>query len=96
MSAGGALLSPVSAQRWSGKGWTITVTDTEMTVVDASGAVSVRSTQASRLEVRRRWFRWRLLSDGQSPVRLDGITKREAFALSATLRHRCRGRRAFW
>lgn len=76
----------MSIEEWSGKGWTVTVTDTEMALAHASGAVAVSGTNAAGLEVRRRWFRWRLCNEGQPLVRLGGITKTEASALSRALR----------
>jgi len=76
----------MSTNEWSGKGWTITVTDTEMALAQASGPVTISSTNAARLEVRRRWFRWSLHNDGQPLVHLRGITKTEASALSGALR----------
>jgi DNA helicase-4 len=42
---------------------------------------------AGRLEMRRRWFRWRLYHEGQLLVRLHGIRKTEAAALSRALRY---------
>jgi DNA helicase-4 len=77
---------PVSANEWSGEGWRITVTGTEVTVAQASGSVSIRGTEASQLEVRRRWLRWSLHSDGQLFIRLRGIKTPAAFALARSLR----------
>ena len=76
----------MSTNEWSGKGWTVTVTDTEMALAQASGPVTISSTDAARLEVRRRWFRWSLHNEGQPLVHLRGITKTEASALSRALR----------
>ena len=76
----------MSTNEWSGKGWTVTVTDTEMALARASGPVTISSTDAARLEVRRRWFRWGLQSDRQPLVHLRGITKTEASALLGALR----------
>jgi DNA helicase IV len=76
----------VSTNEWSGKGWTVTVTDTEVALAQASGPVTVSSTNAARLEVRRRWFRWSLRNEGQPLVHLRGITKTEASALLGALR----------
>lgn len=71
----------MSASEWSGKGWKIAVTDTEMTITQAPGSVRIRDTNASLLKVRRRWFQWSLHNIGESPVRLRGITKSDASAL---------------
>ena len=35
----------MSPNKWSGKGWKITVTDTEMTVAQASGSVTIPGTE---------------------------------------------------
>jgi hypothetical protein len=45
-------------------------------------AMRQSSTNAARLKVRRRWFRWSLHNDRQLLVHLRGITKTEASALS--------------
>ena len=71
---------------WSGKGWTVSVTDAEMALAQVSGPVIFSSTDAARLEVRRRWFRWSLHSGDQPLVQLRGITKTEALALSRAVR----------
>lgn len=76
----------MSTNEWSGKGWTVTVTDTEVALAQASGPVTVSGTNAARLEVRRRWFRWSLCNEGQPLVHLRGITKTEASALLGALR----------
>ena len=76
----------MSIGEWSGKGWTVTVTDTELVLAQARGSVTVSGANAGRVEVRRRCFRWRLRDEGQPLVRLRGITKIEAAALSRALR----------
>jgi hypothetical protein len=76
---------PVSPNKWLGKGWKITVTETEITIAQASGSISIPGTEASRLEVRRRWLQWSLHDDGQSRTRLRGMTKSEASALTRAL-----------
>ena len=76
----------MSSHEWSGRGWTVTVTETEMVLAQASGSVTISSPNAARLEVRRRWFRWGLHNEGQLLARLRGITKTEAVALSQALR----------
>lgn len=76
----------MSTDTWSGKGWTITVTETEMTIAQASGSISIPRADASLLEVRRRWFRWSLHDDEASLVRLRGITNPDASGLTRALR----------
>ncbi len=75
----------MSPNKWSGKGWKIAVSDTEVTVTRASGSVSIPGTEASRLEVRRRWLKWSLHDDGQSRTHLRGMTTSEASALTRAL-----------
>ena len=76
----------MSTGEWSGQGWTVTVTDTELVLTQAWGSITISSPNVGRLEVRRRWFRWGLHNEGQPLVRLRGITKIEAAALSRALR----------
>ena len=76
----------MSTDEWSGKGWRVTVTSTEMALAQASGSITISSANAARLKVRRRWFRWVLHNQDQPLVRLRGITKTEAAALSRALR----------
>ena len=54
----------MSTSEWSGKDWTVTVTDTEIALAQASGPVIISSTKAARLKVRRRWFQWSLHNNG--------------------------------
>ena len=76
---------PVSSEEWSGKGWRITVTDTEVTIAQASISLSIPGSKASRLEVRGSWLYRGLHDDGQLLFRLRGITKPEASALTRAL-----------
>jgi DNA helicase-4 len=75
----------VSASNWSGKSWEIAVTETEIIVAQASGSITIPGTEASRLEVRRRWLQWSLRDDGQPWTHLRGMTKSEASALTRAL-----------
>lgn len=76
----------MSTAEWSGTGWTVTVTDTEVALAQPSGSVTISGTNAGRLELRRRWFRWRLHHEGQPLVHLRGITNTGAAGLSQALR----------
>jgi DNA helicase-4 len=71
---------------WSGDGWIVTVTGTEVSLSQAAGSITIPSTEAARLEVRHRWFRWSLRNDGQQLAQLRGITKGQASGLSRALR----------
>jgi len=44
--------------KWSGKDWDVMVTNTGMTAVQSGRTITVSSSEAARLEARRRWFRW--------------------------------------
>jgi DNA helicase-4 len=76
----------LSTTEWSGEGWQITVGDAAVTVTQISGPLAIPGTEASRLDVRRRWFSWRLLCDRRRLVRLRGIRNAEASALRRALR----------
>ncbi|MHB8245063.1 MAG: hypothetical protein ACYDGN_06840 [Acidimicrobiales bacterium] len=75
----------MSPNKWSGEGWEITVSDTEMTVAHASGSTTVPGTDATRFKVRRRWFQRSLHEDDRLLVVLRGITKDEASTLRQAL-----------
>jgi DNA helicase IV len=72
--------------KWSGKDWDVTVTNTGMTAVQSGRTITVSSSEASRLEARRRWFRWSLYDDGRPAVRLRGINRADAAKLRLSLR----------
>lgn len=76
----------MSGYSWTGKGWEITVTGTEVSVIQGSDPVTIPGTEASRLEVQRRWFRSTLCDDGQPLLRLRGISNAEASALARAIR----------
>ena len=73
--------------RWSGRDWTVTVTDTELTADHPSGTVAVASVDASTLEVRRSWFHRFLHHRGKRVLRLRGISRGEAKDLKRAIRH---------
>lgn len=62
------------ASAWSGSGWTITVTDTELAALLPSGRITVGAGDASRLVVRRRWLRWRLYDGDRLLLGLPGLS----------------------
>lgn len=66
----------------SGKDWDVTVTDTGMTAVQSGRTITVSSSEASRLEARRRWFRWPLYEDGRAAARPRGINCADAARLA--------------
>jgi hypothetical protein len=76
----------MSTGEWSGNGWTVTVTDTQVALAQESGSVTISSTDAARLQVRRRWFQRSLYHEDQPLVRLRGITKTGSADLSRALR----------
>jgi DNA helicase-4 len=76
----------VTTNAWSGQGWKITVSDTEVIVAEASGPITVPGTEASHLDVRRRWFRPSLRYDGRQLVRLRGVRRADASTLTRALR----------
>lgn len=76
----------LTVSTWSGKDWDVTVTNAGMTAVQAGRTITVSSSEASRLEARRRWFRWSIYDDGHPAVRLRGITGADAAGLNLSLR----------
>ena len=75
----------MSTGEWSGMGWTVTITDTEMALSQPSGSVTISAAGVGRLEVRRRWFRWSLHHEGQPLADFRGMKKTEAIGLSQAL-----------
>ena len=72
--------------KWSGRDWDVTITTTGMTAVQSGRTITVSSSEASRVEARRRWFRWSLYDDGHPVVRLRGINRADAAKLRLSLR----------
>ena len=76
----------VRVRQWSGKGWDITLTKTELELAQATGRIVISSDEAARFGVRRRWWRWGLDQDGDLLVRLRGLRKLEASALATAFK----------
>ena len=76
----------MSSNEWSGKGWRITVTGDEAQITLMADVFAFRGLGASRLILRRRWFRSSLYDDDTPLVRLRGIKRREATSLAVALR----------
>ena len=76
----------VSTDEWSGKGWRVTVAGNEVHIARVADVLTIRDSDASRLLLRRRWFRSSLYDEGASLVRLRGIRKSESTSLAAALR----------
>jgi len=72
---------------WSGPEWTVTVTNTEVTVVQPEGTITVAAAAASRLAVRRRWFHRSLHDGDQVLLRLRGISRSGSANLGRALIH---------
>lgn len=83
---GVAGVDTVLPSRWSGKDWDVTVTNAGMTAVQSGRTITVSSSEAARLEARRRWFRWSLYDEGRPAVRLRGINRADAAKLRLSLR----------
>jgi len=75
------------ADGWFGSGWRIAVTLKQVTIVRGSDTITLSNTDAARLDVRRRWFRWRLEDDGEVIVRLRGLNRMAASELRQVFRH---------
>jgi DNA helicase-4 len=72
--------------KWSGPGWTVSITATEALVTAEESTSAISTAEAATFDVRRQWFRWNLLRDGQRLIQLRGITKPDALAMRQALR----------
>ena len=71
---------------WSGRYWSVTVTDTELTAEQPSGILTIARADASTLEVRRGWFHRTLHHGGKPVLRLRGLSRAEARNLELAVR----------
>lgn len=75
----------MSSKEWSGPGWTVTITDSTLTVAQGSGTAVIPSTECGLISLRHRWFR-RYLDNGDQPIlRLTGLSKSDAGKLKRAL-----------
>ncbi len=75
----------MSNGEWSGKDWRITFVGNQVDIALPSDNITARGSEASRLTLRRRRFRFYLYEEGTPLVRLSGIKKSEATLLTAAL-----------
>ena len=78
---------PVSGSAWSGPGWSVTVSDHDVTVVDSERGVSIGLADVGSLQVRQGLSRRNLHRDGERLVQLKGLSRSEAAAMALALRH---------
>jgi DNA helicase-4 len=76
----------LNAWTCSGKDWHVTVTDSGLIAAQAGRTLAVSGSEAARLEVRRRWFRWFIDDDGRPALRLRDVTRADAARLKLSLR----------
>jgi DNA helicase-4 len=62
---------------WKGNGWTVSVGDHGLVVVNHGKPTTVTAREADALTLSRSWFRWELHLDGRSLTRLGGISRRD-------------------
>ena len=70
---------------WSGPGWTVTLTDIELRVVQPERTIAVAATSAACLSVRRRWFRCNLHDGDRVLLCLRGISRTDSTRLKRAL-----------
>ena len=71
---------------WEGKGWAVSIDDSELVVSDAVRTTTITSAEAACVEPRRRWFRWTLENEGRPVVKLRGIGRTNAQAMALEVR----------
>jgi DNA helicase IV len=69
-----------------GRGWEVRITDSRMTVATREGQIRVDSSDAARVSLQRRWWRWHLCHDGGTAARLRGLGGDDAAAITVALR----------
>ena len=76
----------MGVDEWSGRGWRIAVTPTDVTILRPHDVVMFSNSDVSTLLVRRRLMWLNLFNDGERVVRLRGIRKEEASKLGLAIR----------
>lgn len=70
---------------WSGPGWKVSIAEAGAEVTDGSATITIAASEATGLDLRRRWFRWGLFQGGKRCAQLRGLKKAEARQLSLAL-----------
>lgn len=65
-------------RRWSGSQWEITLEQAALAIKTSEKIELIRCDGSIKLETKRRWFRWHLLADSKSHLRLKGLSRIEA------------------
>jgi DNA helicase IV len=75
----------VSGSSWSGRGWEVSVTNSQLMVTTSDGRLAFGSADVDRIILERRWWRWQLRHAGTA-VRLRGLSRDGAAEITLALR----------
>ena len=73
---------PVVIRKWAGSHWEIALEQEALTIRNAGKFEQIPCDGNVKVETKRRWFRWRLLKDNKSQLKLKGISRIEARLLA--------------
>jgi DNA helicase-4 len=73
---------PVVIRKWSGSHWEIALEQVALTIKTAKKVEQIPCDGTIKLETKRRWFRWLLLTENEPRLRLKGISRIEARLLA--------------
>jgi DNA helicase IV len=76
----------VSGNAWSGRGWEVVVTSSQLVVTTAKGRLVVAGADVGRITLERRWWRWQLRDTDGTAVRLRGLSRDDAAEIALALR----------
>jgi DNA helicase-4 len=65
-------------RRWSGSDWEIALEQAALSIKTAERVERIPCDGSIKLKTKRRWFRWYLLDEGESILRLKGLSRVEA------------------
>lgn len=71
-------MSPSGIREWEGPGWKVLLSQDGLAVHSTELERVISISELSRTQVVRRWFRWRLILDGDTVVNLRGLTRSSA------------------
>lgn len=69
---------------WAGSHWEVTLDKLSLTVKKPNQIISIPCDGSVRVEVKRHWFRWHLIKEGERVVKLSGASKIESKLIEIT------------
>lgn len=73
--------------RWSGAGWEIQLSKDEFNATSDGNVISLPTTLAEEFGIRKRWFRFVVMKDGEIMVRFPRMKRPDADAINSWLEH---------